>query len=140
MLSEKDLSILAKTMDEIEQLTSQYEELIEKYKETELTKDENIDLIKLDSSLTNYNRLAMIYEISLKQGKYEQALIYVEDFNKAWDVVNENIDHLIELNKEQASVLVNNNQDNFKDSYVSMMLIIILSFIIAIIFGIGVSV
>ena len=139
MLSEKDAAKISDAVDEIEELKVGYQELITKYKETDLTKAEENYLIELQSSLTSYNQFAMMYEMKLKENKYEEAMSYVVSFNEAWDKVSENIEHLIEINKEEAALLLDNNQTYFEASYFRMILTILVVLSAAIVLGMWVA-
>ncbi|HEY9062268.1 MAG TPA: methyl-accepting chemotaxis protein [Pseudobacteroides sp.] len=134
MIYERDVSKLQSRLDEMNKLTEQNNKYISDY-ENSMAEEEKDLFNKFKLSLDEYRKIRGEHITYIQAGKYDEAISRIQEFAKAREDVESNIQSLVDYNIKSAEEKSIQNTESYQQQSVIMIIIIIIGILLAI--GIG---
>ncbi|SHH52858.1 methyl-accepting chemotaxis protein [Clostridium grantii] len=135
MLYNKDMNDFNQREKQNIELDNENKVLLEKYENSFLVGEEVVLLDQFNKDLKPYITIRKDFEKYLKNGNETEAQKILQDFVVAREAVEKDLQNLIEENNLQAETLVQNINKNYRESFIFMVLIIVIGFALAIVLG-----
>lgn len=138
---ERNPSKYQTTINEIDALIKDSNELLDKYEKT-IDKDDEKERSLYNNvvaSLTDYREIRDKNLALIGEQKYDEAIAEMAEVTAVRVKTDEEVEKLVNYNIELASKTVNTNQENFKVQTISMIIIIVIVFLVALILGVAIA-
>lgn len=141
MLYEGDMTQFQKRSDEINALAENTNESLTEYEKNIDPEDveERTLYDNIKKSLANYREFRIAHVNLIKEGKVEEAKSKISEFTNARVILEDDLEKLIEYNKNVAKESSDINTEDFQNQSMIMIAIIAAGIVLAILFGLIVA-